>query len=87
MKKTALIVAATVVIAAVLGLHQTPVAAGSTRHLDYPMYFAVLLGVCKRLCAAVLAALGFPPESIWTYATFVFTLTRDAIAQAAAALS
>jgi len=86
MKKTALIVAATVVIAAVLGLHQAP-AAASTHHLDYPTYFAVLLRVCKRLCTAVLTFLGFPPESVWSSAKFVFTLTRDAIAQTVAALS
>jgi len=84
MKKTALIVATTVVIGAVLGLHPTPSAAGSIHHLDYPAYVAMLLRMCKRLCEMALTALGFPPESVWTCAKFVFTLTRGTIAHATA---
>ena len=74
---------ASFVIGGVLNLTQSDEVLTTMRHLGYPAYFAVLLGVWKLAGASVIAAPGLPRLKEWAYAGFVFDLTAAAVSHAA----
>jgi hypothetical protein len=53
------------------------------RHLGYPAYFALILGLGKLLGAVAIVMPRFPRLKEWAYAGFFFDLTAGAYSRAA----
>ncbi|APR80453.1 Hypothetical protein A7982_05800 [Minicystis rosea] len=53
------------------------------RHLGYPLYFALLIGVWKLLGGIAVLAPGFPRLKEWAYAGIAFDLSGAAFSHAA----
>lgn len=59
-------------------LAQRPETIDGMRHLGYPAYFVMILGVWKLLGSLALLAPGFPRVKEWAYAGIVFNMTGAA---------
>ena len=70
------------VIGGVIGLTSSPEAVEGLRHLGYPAYFGVMLGVWKLSGAIAITVPGLPRLKEWAYAGFFFDLTAAAISHA-----
>ncbi len=60
-----------------------PDIAEAMKHLGYPMYFTMLLGVWKLLSVPALLAPGLARLKEWAYAGVAFDLTAAAVSHAA----
>lgn len=67
----------------VLYLMRAPQAVEGVRHLGFPVYFVVFLGVWKVLGSIALVVPGFALVKEWAYAGMFFDLTGAAVASAA----
>jgi uncharacterized membrane protein YphA (DoxX/SURF4 family) len=74
---------ASFVIGGVLHLLLTPDVVATLRHLGYPTYFALILGVGKLLGAVAIVIPRFPRLKEWAYAGFFFDLSAAAFSRAA----
>jgi hypothetical protein len=64
-------------------LMRAPQAVEGMRHLGFPLYFVVLLGVWKVLGSIALVVPGFALLKEWAYAGIFFDLTGAAVANVA----
>ena len=64
-------------------LAQRPETIDGMRHLGYPAYFVMILGVWKLLGSLALLAPGFPRVKEWAYAGIFFNMTGAAVSHAA----
>jgi DoxX-like family len=64
-------------------LMRAPQAVEGMRHLGFPLYFVVLLGVWKMLGSIALVVPGFALLKEWAYAGIFFDLTGAAVANVA----
>jgi DoxX-like family len=62
-------------IGSVRDILQLPYVRAVMEHLDYPIYFLVILGVWKIPCAVTLLAPRFPRLKEWAYAGAIFNYT------------
>jgi uncharacterized membrane protein YphA (DoxX/SURF4 family) len=67
----------------VVDMLQTEQALEITRHLGYPDYFLVMLGVAKLLGVAAVLAPGLRRIKEWAYAGFAFDLVAAIVSHAA----
>jgi uncharacterized membrane protein YphA (DoxX/SURF4 family) len=74
---------ASFVIGGVLHLLLTPDVVATLRHLGYPAYFALILGLGKLLGAVAIVIPRVPRLKEWAYAGFFFDLSAAAFSRAA----
>lgn len=60
-------------------LAQRPETIDGMKHLGYPVYFVMLIGVWKLLGSLALLAPGFPRVKEWAYAGIFFNMTGAAV--------
>jgi uncharacterized membrane protein YphA (DoxX/SURF4 family) len=81
---TTVIIAAEFAIGGVMDILRLPPFFEILRHLGYPGYFSVILGVWKVLGAAAVLAPRFPRLKEWAYAGMFFNMTGAAASHLAA---
>ena len=75
---TTVIIAAEFAVGGVMDIMRLPPFFAIMRHLGYPGYFSVILGVWKVLAAMAVLAPRFPRLKEWAYAGLVFNYTGAA---------
>ena len=75
---TTVIIAAEFVVGGVMDILRLPPFFGILKHLGYPGYFSVILGVWKVLGSVAVLAPRFPRLKEWAYAGMFFNMTGAA---------
>jgi uncharacterized membrane protein YphA (DoxX/SURF4 family) len=75
---TTVLVAAEFVVGGVMDILRLPPFFAIMKHLGYPAYFSVIIGVWKVLGAVAVLAPRFPRLKEWAYAGMVFNMTGAA---------